>query len=574
VNSLKKILFILDYSDRLKAIRLLFLMLISVFLEAFGITLIIPILTLMIEKDIASLHPLIAKFVFYIGNPSQTELITIFLILLVIVIFVKNIFLSIYFWFQFTFIADVTSNLARKLLGRYLSIPYSEHIRRNSSLFIRNVTREVGFFNSLLGAYLMLSIEILMILFISTVVFLVEPIGLLIAISTLFISSYIFYLVTRDRTVRYGKQRLYHDGKRIYSVQESIGAIRDVIIQGRKDVFLKKFDFHSRETAVNERNYGFLRSLPRLFIEMIAIITFGFIVIISLNYFTSANSLLPILGFFAGAAIKLMPSINRIISSFQAIKYNTASINTIYDELKLSVRQEELLKTNEGITFKNSLILNNLEFSYPDPNKIILNKINLEIKPGLSIGFVGKSGSGKSTIVDLIVGLIEPLNGEILSDGVSIYSNLRSWQNNIGYVSQNIFLLDDTLKKNIAFGIPENLIDNSLVEKCIVESQLSSYVDSLPYGLDTTVGERGVRISGGQRQRVAIARALYSDPSFLIFDESTSALDTNTEKDIMNVVFSLKGKKTILIVSHRLSAIEKCDNVFKLEDGLLQPITL
>ena len=574
MDALKKILFILDKNDRVKAIKILFFMLISVFLEALGISLILPIITIMVESDIKSLHPLISQFVTYLGNPGQMELIVILLIFLMIIFIVKNIFLAIYFWVQFSFVVDITKNLGSKLLGRYLSMPYPEHVKRNSSIFIRNVTKEIGQFNSLLVAYLMLCIDILMIVFISTVIFIVEPLGLLIASLILFSSSYMFYSFTRDRTVKYGKNRLYHDGKRIYSVQESIGAIRDVIIHGTEKVFLKKFNFHNEETVINERNYEFIRSLPRLFIETVAIITFGFIIILSLNYSPSVNSLLPVLGLFAGAAIKLMPSINRIIGSFQAIKYNSASVTALFDELHLDIRSKDDLISINKINFDNKLILKNVKFVYPSQEKEVLDKINLEIIPGKSIGFVGKSGSGKSTIVDLIVGLISPTEGEISSDGVNIQSNLRSWQEKVGYVSQNTFLLDDTLKRNIAFGVSDDQINEEHLNQCIVESQLSDYVNSLPNGIETTVGERGVRISGGQRQRVAIARALYSNPSLLIFDESTSALDTSTEKDIMNVIFGLKGKKTILIVSHRMSTIDNCDIVFKLDNGNLQRLDL
>ena len=574
MDALKKILFILDKNDRIKAIKILFFMLISVFLEALGISLILPIITIMVESDIKSLHPIISQFVTYLGNPSQIELIVILLIFLMTIFVIKNIFLVIYFWVQFSFVVDITKNLGSKLLGRYLLMPYPEHVKRNSSIFIRNVTKEIGQFNSLLVAYLMLSIEILMIVFISTVIFIVEPLGLLIGSLILFSSSYMFYSFTRDRTVKYGKNRLHHDGKRIYSVQESIGAIRDVIIHGTEKVFLKKFNFHNEETVINERNYEFIRSLPRLFIETVAIITFGFVIILSLNYSPSVNSLLPVLGLFAGAAIKLMPSINRIIGSFQAIKYNSASVTALFDELHLDIRSKDDLISINKINFDNKLILKNVKFIYPSQEKEVLDKINLEIIPGKSIGFVGKSGSGKSTIVDLIVGLISPTEGEISSDGVNIHSNLKSWQEKVGYVSQNTFLLDDTLKRNIAFGVSDDQINEEHLNKCIVESQLSDYINSLPNGIETTVGERGVRISGGQRQRVAIARALYSNPSLLIFDESTSALDISTEKEIMNVIFGLKRKKTILIVSHRMSTIDNCDIVFKLDNGNLQRLDL
>ena len=574
-NSIKKILFLLDAQDRLRALRLLVLMFIAVFLETLGIGMILPILSLMVESDINNIHPLFSSLYIWLGSPSKFEFITFFLILMVLVFVFKNIFISFYFWYQFDFVSDITGNLGKKLLNKYLSMTYTEHTKRNSSIYIRNATTEVGFFNSLLSAYLMLSIESSMIIFFSILLLIVDPKIFIFAGATLFICSYIFYIFTSDRVTRFGKDRLFHEGKRIYLIQESIGAIRDIIIRGKEEFFLNQFDFHNRKTASNERNYEFVRVLPRLFIESIVVIIFAVIVIVSLNNITGTNNnLLPIFGLFAGAAIKLMPSVNRVITSLKAIKYNKASIDTLFDELKISTRIKDSSNGKIKINFQRLLHLDQITFEHKDPKKIILDAVNLKITSGSSIGLVGESGAGKSTIIDLISGLIEPQNGYIIADGQNINLNLRSWQDEIGYVSQSILLLDDTLKKNIVFGVSEAEIDQKLLEESIQSAQLNDFVNSLPRGIETNIGEKGVRISGGQRQRVAIARVLYSNPSFLIFDESTSALDTDTEKEILKVIFSLKGKKTILIVSHRLSTISECDFVYKIENGKLFQIEL
>ena len=572
MNGIKKVFFLLDRLDRLRSIKLLLLMLISVFLETLGVGLILPILTLMIESDVTNIHPLFTSFYIWLGSPDKVNLISIFLLIMVVVFIVKNIFISFYFWHQFDFVSSITGSLGKKLLKQYLSMPYTEHVKRNSSIYIRNTTREVGFFNSLLSAYLMLVIESLMIIFISILLLIIHPTIFIFISLTLFTSSYLFYLATSNRVTKFGKDRLYHEGKRIYTIQESIGAIRDIIIRGKEDFFLNEFDFHNKKTALNERNYDFVRTLPRLFIETIVVIIFAIIITITLKYYSTTSNLLPIFGLFAGAAIKLMPSLNRIITSLKGIKYNNASINTIYDELNIKIRTKDLSGGKIKISFRQSLTLKHLSFEHNNPKKIILDNVNLKIISGSSIGLVGESGVGKSTIIDLITGLIEPDSGEITADGENISQNIRSWQDEIGYVSQNVLLLDDSLKKNIVFGVDENDIDYKLLEKSIQDAQLNSYVNSLPDGIETNIGEKGVRISGGQRQRVAIARILYFNPSFLIFDESTSALDIATEKEILDVIFNLKGKKTIFIVSHRLSTIAKCDFVYKIENGNLLPI--
>ena len=410
-----------------------------------------------------------------------------------------------------------------------------------------------------------------MLIFISLLLFIVEPVIFLFAILSILSTAYLLFYFTKNRTVQFGKDRLYHEGRRIYAVQETIGAIRDVVITGKEQIFLNEFDFHNRNTAINERNYEFIKSLPKLFIEIIAILIFAVIIYASLNYTVLSSNLLPVLGLFAAAAIKLMPSTNRIIASFQAIKYNNATVNTLNDELRFEVKTEEQIESSKVITFNTSLKLKNLSFGY-DSSRHVLENINLEINQGKIIGLIGESGSGKSTLIDLIVGFIKPLEGEIMIDNVNIHSNLREWQNKIGYVSQNVFILDDTLKNNIVFGEKDDEINFGLLENAIAQAQLSDFVSSLAEGVDTNVGERGAKISGGQRQRIAIARALYSNPSFLIFDESTNALDMETESQIMNVIHKLRGKKTTLIVSHRLSTIENCDIVLKLVEGKLQRV--
>ncbi len=572
MNAIKKVLFLLDRKDRLSSLKIFMLMLISVFLETIGIGFILPILSLMIESDVTNIHPLFTSFYFWLGSPDKIKLITICLVMMVAIFVLKNIFILFFNWYQFDFVAKITANLGKKILKKYLSMSYTEHTKRNSSIYIRNATREVGYFNSLLSAFLMLSIEGFMFLFISILLFAINPTIFAFISSTLFIVSFLFYKATSNKVTEYGKSRLYHDGKRIYTIQESMGAIRDIIIRGKEDFFLNEFDSHNIKTAINERNYEFVRSLPRLLIETIVVITFAIIITVTLKNYDMTSALIPTFGLFAGAAIKLMPSLNRIITSLKAIKYNGASLDTLYEELNIKTRTKDLSNGKIKINFQEVLTLKNLSFNHKDPQKMILDNINLKIPLGTSIGLTGESGSGKSTIIDLITGLIEPNSGEINVDGKNINQNFRSWQNIIGYVSQNVLLLDDTLKKNIVFGVEENNIDYKLLNKSIQDAQLASYINSLPDGIETNIGEKGVRISGGQRQRVAIARILYFNPSFLIFDESTSALDIGTEKDIMNVIFDLKGEKTILIVSHRLSSIDRCDKVFNLQNGKLQEI--
>ena len=280
--------------------------------------------------------------------------------------------------------------------------------------------------------------------------------------------------------------------------------------------------------------------------------------------------IVPLLGLFAAAAFRLMPSLTRIMNSVQGIFYNRPAVDSVYKEFNQESFQNNINEISSTKIFLTKEIdLKNISFRYSDSNPFILQDINLNIKKGTTIGLIGESGIGKTTLINIILGLIQPTKGSIHVDGISISENIKSWQSQIGYVPQNIYLADDTIKKNIAFALPEEKIDNNLVKKAVMNAKLDNLINSLNDGLDTNVGEFGDKISGGQRQRIAIARALYTDPKVLILDECTNSLDVKTEKQILNEVNSLKGKKTIIMITHRLLTLENCDHIYKIDkEGL------
>jgi ABC-type multidrug transport system fused ATPase/permease subunit len=295
------------------------------------------------------------------------------------------------------------------------------------------------------------------------------------------------------------------------------------------------------------------------------------LVIIMLNQGRAMASIVPVMGLFAAAAFRLLPSISRMLISMQALRYGIPAINHIHDDLKLAIPEvvENKEETAGDIFLQGEVELDNISYNYPATTASALVEVSMSIEKGESVGFIGPSGSGKSTLVDLILGLLTPDSGQVKVDGQNIQDNLRLWQDQIGYVPQAIFLTDDTLRRNIAFGLAEDQIDDSAVMRAIKAAQLEEFVAGLPDKLESMVGERGVRLSGGQRQRIGIARALYHDPGILVLDEATSSLDTETELEVMQTVTELHGSKTVIIVAHRLSTVENCDRLYRLDQGRL-----
>jgi ABC-type multidrug transport system fused ATPase/permease subunit len=344
--------------------------------------------------------------------------------------------------------------------------------------------------------------------------------------------------------------------------------VKDIKMLGREKYFLDQFSLHNEAVANIGKRQNVMQSLPRLWLEWLAIFGLAAMVLSMLLRDKPLEALVPTLGLFAAAAFRLMPSVNRILGAIQGLRYAQPVIDTLYAEVRM-LGGNSRPASNLPVRFLKSIHLKDISFSYNEASVKTLSDINLTIVHGSTIGFVGSSGAGKSTLIDIILGLLAPTNGQVLVDGCDIQTGLSCWQNQIGYVPQSIYLTDDTLRRNVAFGIPEDRIDNQAVQSAVKIAQLTDYIARLPDGLDTMVGERGIRLSGGQRQRIGIARALYHDPEVLVLDEATSALDVMTEGEVIDEVKALRGTKTILIIAHRLTTHSGCDKIYRIKQGHL-----
>jgi ABC-type multidrug transport system fused ATPase/permease subunit len=566
VGDCKKFWFMLTPAQRRAGFLLLGLMLVGMVLETLGISLVIPILALMTNADLAKDYPMIAPWMNRLGNPSHEKLVVFAMLALVGVALLKVLFLAFLAWRQASFSFGIKSDISLRLFTGYLSQPYPFHLQRNSAELIRNTIGQVGELMSAVVACMTITLESLILSGILVFMLVVEPLGTLIVAGTLGLASWGFYHFTRGRILRWGKAYQHHEGLRIQYLQEGLGAAKDVKLLGCEKEFIDRYQVRNLGSAQVGKWRTIVQALPRLWIELLAVAGMVAIVLLMIAQNSPIQSLVPTLGLFAATAFRFMPSVNRLLNAIQNVRFTWPVIHNLHQELCL-LEEAEPLKEHSLLPFKKGLILENVSFCYPSTEALVLKQISLSIRRGESVGFIGSTGAGKSTLVDIVLGLLVPTGGFVKVDGVDIQTNPRGWQDQIGYVPQNIFLTDDTISRNVAFGLPDVQVEDAVVWNSLRSAQLEQFVKGLPESLNTRIGEGGVRLSGGQRQRIGIARALYHNPSVLVLDEATSSLDTATEGDFMDAVCALKGDKTLIIVAHRLTTVEHCDYLFKIENG-------
>lgn len=541
----------------------IFLSFIAMFLETLGIGLIIPFIQTLISDDMSQ-YLINFLNIFNIYPSSKTNLILVLIIILACVYTFKAIFLTYVSFVQNKIIADTRFSLSNKLYEIYLNKPYNFHLNNNSSKLIRNI-HEVDLVVNVLKFLITLISEIIVVLGISIFIILYEPLGSVTLIIFLGFVGYLFYRKVQAKSQVWGEKRQTHQGLSLKFLQEGFRAIKDIKILQRSKELVKNFTENNSIINLSEFKNQFVDTLPRLWLEWLVVQGFVLLVLLMLFRGEEINYIVPLLGLFAAAAFRIMPSLTRIMNAAQGLLYNRPTVDSIYHEFN-QTNLENLKKSSnlKKISFDNEILLKNINFKYTNNSPKILSNININIRKGETVGFIGESGIGKTTLINLILGLINPTSGDIYVDKKSIFENVESWQDQIGYVPQTIYLSDESIKKNIAFALPEKNINDSLVKKAISNAKLDKLINNLKYGVETKVGEFGDRISGGQKQRIAIARALYKDPKILVLDECTNSLDLNTEKEIIKEVNTLKRKKTIIMITHRISTLENCDQIFEI----------
>ncbi len=567
MSFIKKVSYLLSVSQKRQLILIGILLLIGMVFEMAGLGVLIPALGIMLNSNISSDYPGIRPYLEMLGNPTQIRLVIWGMMFLVFIYLIKAIFLAFLSWKQNKFSADMAADLSRKLFKGYLKQSYAFHLERNSAQLLRNVQTEISLFNAVAQSAIALTTEFSLIIAVAVMLIFIEPLGATVVMAFLVFSAVIFQRIIKNYLLNWGLTRQKNDGLMNQHLLQGLGGVKDVKLLGREENFVSEYSNHNIARFKILAKQNTLGQLPRLYLELLAVIGLAGLVILMVMQNKSLELLLPTLGIFIASAFRMIPSFNRIMGAMQQIKYAQPVVTLLYEEFKMinsNVFKSQLAKK---INFKNDIVVRDVSFKYKTANSYALDGINIIIKKGESVGFIGSSGSGKSSLVDIVLGLLHPDKGKILVDGKDINENFRGWQDEIGYVPQTIYLTDDSLRRNIAFGIADSEIDEEALISSLKAAHLDGFVATLSDGLDTFVGERGVRLSGGQRQRIGIARALYYDPPVLVLDEATSALDSETEMGVMEAVNALHGNKTLIIVAHRLSTVESCDRIYRLDHG-------
>ncbi len=551
-------------SDRKnQLLGLIFLLIIGMFLEVFGLGIILPVLNFIANKEIIQSYPGIHNFLFSIGFKSYDQIAIFLLVFLAFIYAVKTFFLLILNYFKNRFIFSTTRDLYNNLFYNYISQSYERFIKKNSSDYIKVLQLETENFGVYLTGIITLIVEIALSFSVLLVLIYVNPIGAITLLLFFLPISYAFYFFSKGRIKIWGKKREELDRSVSKIIHEGFDSFREIKIFNSRDYFLKKLESKNFEKTKIRYNQTTLLEAPRFFLELILVVALVIFVLTMILQNEDLGKIISTLGVFAAGSFRIIPSLNRIITARQHIKYYDVVIDLIREELieKKGEHKEVLDKIN----FNENILLSNLSFKYNVVGNNILNKINLEIYKGELIGIVGESGFGKSTLVDLISGLLKPNEGVISIDRKVIEFGMYNYKDFIGYVSQKTNLIDDTILANVAFG--DLNPDLEKIKKALHDSQILDFVNSLPEGFNTKIGERGVNLSGGQIQRISIARSLYRNPEILIFDEATSSLDNKTEAKLINSIYKLKGKITIIMIAHRLSSLKKCDRIYELKNS-------
>ena len=585
-SMMKEISYIFDKKQKRQLFGLGVMIFIVGILETLGVSAMIPVVTAILSPDALADYiakiPVLNKLVNALGiDVSVTGSITTFLIIVLIIIYiVKNSFILFTTYRQNDFIAMNRNKMISRVMREFLNRPYEDYLGADIPTTFRITDSDIPQTFALMLSLLNLSCELLVSFFIFIVLLLQDPKLTLFIIVVFGVMTFAINKVLKPRMNKIGERNQKIQSRIAKWRIQAIYGLKDVKVLNREDFFIRNYYESGVIGAEIQRSYSVYNATPRLLLETVFISSVLGYVAFYISGDGNVTAMIATLSTFAVAAMRVLPSVNRINTYLADIAYIRPYLDFVYDNLQEGMKVDKQMAKikaeaqEEKLVLNDKIELNHISFHYPDSEKNIFTDAHMEVKKGQSVGIMGPSGAGKSTIVDILLGLLKPQTGEITCDGTGIMKNYESWLAQIGYIPQTIYLVDESIRDNIAFGIDADKIDEDRIWQVLKEAQLDEFIKTLPEGLDTTIGDRGIRLSGGQRQRIGIARALYNNPEILVFDEATSALDNDTEAAVMDAINAFHGKKTMVIIAHRLNTIANCDVIYKVEDEKITEVTL
>jgi len=570
MNVYRRLKSLLNKRQKGTFIILVFFIFIGALLETLGVSIIIPLISAVVLPDTIMNNEYVVMALGLIGQSNMTSdtFVKLLLVATMIIFATKNGYMLLLSYFQAKYVTNMESSTSIRLYNDYLNRPYEYYLNADVNAMFQTVNKDLPHVFELLQEVMKLLTEIAVSVCLCILLFVVDFKMTISIAALLFVMVGFIVLVLKPRLGNLGQNRMKQQVLTMRWMQQGIFGIKDVKVAAKENHFLKNFSDAYRKLALVTRRYTVFNNAPRLVIETVCMVGLLAYMLICICNGANMLELMPQLTAFGLAAVRLMPSVNRVSTHLSTIAYYEPSLNYVCDNLNITgLKDADMDGSSDVMKLDDKIVLENITYAYPNTDRKIFDNAYMEIPVGKSIGVVGSSGAGKTTIIDVLLGLLVPSSGRVTCDGKDIQDNYASWLHNIGYIAQNIYMLDTTIRENVAFGEDVSKADEKRIWEVLREAQMEDYIRSLPEGLDTVIGDRGVRLSGGQRQRIGIARALYHNPEILVFDEATSALDNETEAAIMDAINSLKGRKTMVIIAHRLKTIENCDIIYRVDSG-------
>lgn len=574
IKIIKKLGVLLDKKQKDFMIVLVLMMLVGAILETASVGIIIPVMKIVMDQNAIEDNEMVNAIYTLVGSPGIKAFTVMIMLLLILLFVAKNIFLYVQQKVLYRYIYTNQFRTSERMMKNYIRKNYEYFLNADTAVIQRNITSDVNNMYAMILSLLTLASEAIVFVCLAVVLFIAEPMMTIMISVLLVITLIVIKKVLKPVMHKAGKDNQDYYSGLFKWISQTVTGIKEVKTTGREMYFVDEYIKCGKGYVGAVQKYTLFSNIPRLLIETISVCAMVLYLMILILSGQDTGEMMAILAAFGVAVVRLMPCANRINNQINNIAYFEPAFMGVSDNLQDEVDNEntdmrDFTPVKEKLPVSDVIELKDITYKYPNTDVYIFNKASFDIKIGESIGIVGASGAGKSTVVDILLGLLKLEDGTICADGRNVLDkeNYRKWLKNIGYIPQSIFMLDDTIRKNVAFGISDEEMSEERIWEVLKEAQLDEFVKGLPEGLDTGIGERGVRLSGGQRQRIGIARALYDDPEVLILDEATSALDNDTEAAIMDSINRFKGKKTLIIIAHRLETIKKCDHVYRVENG-------